>query len=59
MPTVLGQVKYLKGIAYFQNLHDALSIMHALTPTARVVPYLEGYAIQYRTSGPYYPELET
>jgi hypothetical protein len=58
MPTVLGHVTYSKGIAYFENLHDALSIMRALPPTARVATYELGYAIQYRISGPYFPQLE-
>ena len=29
-----------------------------LYPEARIVSYGLGYAVQYRRSGPYYPELE-
>ncbi len=57
-PLVLGEVKYRKGIAYFQDLHDATSVCRSLPDGARVVAYLEGYAVQYRKSGPYFPELD-
>ena len=59
MMQVLGEVKYRKGIAYFQDLHDAVSVCRALPDGARVVSYLEGYAVQYRRSGGYWPEVDT
>ena len=58
MIDVRGKVNYHKGIAYFQDLHDAVSVCRALPDGARVVSYLEGYAVQYRVSGPYFPEME-
>lgn len=50
-----------KGVAYFDTWQAAAEIrgqVKALHPSARVVPYIRGYAVQYRISGPYFPELE-
>jgi hypothetical protein len=65
-------VKLHKGIAYFTERESARVICaeiigrkaHPLDigtqyPQARVVEYDRGFAVQYRLSGPYYPELET
>lgn len=52
-----AEVRYRKGIAYFQSFEQAREISKRL-PGSRVVVYQLGYAIQYRISGPYFPELE-
>ena len=59
MIDVRGKVNYRKGIAYFQDYHDAVSVCRALPDGVRVVSYLEGYAVQYRRSGGYWPEGDT
>ena len=38
---------------------DPLPATGTRFPTARVVPYDRGFAVQYYISGPYYPELES
>ena len=52
-------VKYHKGIAYFQNFSDANEVAKRLGGESRVVSYQLGYAVQYRKSGPYFPEMES
>ena len=47
-----------KGVAYFEKRGDAQAKSTEL-PGSRVVEYQRGYAVQYRISGPYYPELQT
>lgn len=56
-----GKPKIHKGVAYFHTWMDAWQIrkkLKAQYPEANVVAYTRGYAVQYRISGPYYPELE-
>ena len=53
--------KIYKGIAYFPDFHDARDTAQREVkghPAWRIVPYDRGWAIQYRPSGPYYPELQ-
>ena len=44
-----------KGIAYFTRFEDAKD-MASVIPGSRIVRYGRGYAIQYRISGPYWPQ---
>jgi hypothetical protein len=48
-----------KGVHYYEDKTKAIQI-HAEVlktfPTARIVPYIKGYAVQYYKSGPYYPQ---
>ena len=51
-----------KGISYYLDPKDADIVVESLRfhhPGVRAVPYDLGWAVQYRISGPYYPELET
>jgi len=45
-----------RNVAYFKTFSEARSI--AAKVGGRVVEYGRGFAVQYRKSGPYYPELE-
>lgn len=52
-----------KGIAYFTTLAEAQNVAEAIrTTTDNQDPHIRnfglGFAVQYYTSGPYYPELE-
>ena len=47
-------MKMHKGIAYFRHYKSACKIADFVG--GRVVEYLRGYAVQYRISGPYFPE---
>ena len=51
--------KIKKGIHYYEDVEKATQVRDKLLkafPTARIVPYTIGFAIQYYKSGPYYPE---
>ena len=48
--------RIVKGTAYFETFSEARSI--AAKVGGRVVEYERGFAVQYRVSGPYYPENE-
>jgi hypothetical protein len=50
-----------KNVAYFPDQESADALVGRLVakhPDARTVAYTRGFAVQYRISGPYYPELE-
>ena len=53
-------MKISKGIYYYdyQTAKVVAEKLKHLYPEARVVEYELGFAVQYRISGPYYPELE-
>jgi hypothetical protein len=53
-------MKMRKGVAYlpFKEARAILDGVLARHPEARTVAYTRGYAVQYRVSGPYWPELE-
>lgn len=54
-------MKIRKGVYYYKRYETALALVNELQneyPDSRVVHYELGYAVQYRISGPYYPELE-
>ncbi len=52
-----AQVKYRKGIAYFPTFEEARDVSEGYEGS-RVVHYELGWAIQYRVSGPYFPEMD-
>lgn len=50
-----------KGVAYFTTYAEAQTVAEALPAEYQdkhIRSYGLGYAVQYYTSGPYYPELE-
>lgn len=47
-----------KGVNYYVTYDGARVIRDRLPPGARIVEYTRGWAVQYRISGPYYPEEE-
>ena len=52
---------FRKGVAYFDTRDEANKVRDIVRrdhPDARVVEYDLGYAVQYRRSGPYVPELK-
>jgi hypothetical protein len=54
-------MKIRTGIYYYKRYETAQELVKELKeeyPDARVVYYELGYAVQYRISGPYFPELE-
>ncbi len=51
-------VRYAHGVAYFQDFGDATALVARLGGDSRVVVYQLGYAVQYRRSGPYFPEMD-
>lgn len=54
-------VKVHRGVAYFATYgraEECRGRVSVSNPEARIVLYELGYAVQYRISGPYYPELE-
>ena len=55
------ETKLKKSVMCYEDINNAIERMHLLKPEypeARVVCYTPGYAVQYRISGPYYPQLE-
>jgi len=54
-------MKLYKDTAYM-TVGEAISLIAkmqpGLYPEARVIAYDRGFAVQYRISGPYWPELE-
>lgn len=51
------QVRYRKGIAYFPTFEEAREVSKGYEGS-RVVHYELGWAVQYRVSGPYFPEVD-
>jgi len=54
-------MKIKKSVYYYEDRKIAEKIVRDLRvnyPEARVVEYDLGFAVQYRISGPYFPELE-
>ena len=54
-------MKIKKGIYYYEDRKIAEKVVNDIKknyPESRVVEYGLGFAVQYRISGPYYPELE-
>jgi hypothetical protein len=57
MNQIEAKVKYRKGIAYFQTFEEAQAVSKQIDGS-RVVGYELGWAVQYRVSGPYFPEYD-
>lgn len=45
-----------KGVAYYPSYIGARAVRDKFVPDGRLISYGLGWAIQYRISGPYYPE---
>lgn len=51
-------MRIYKGIGYYDNYAEARDVNEAEEIGGRLVCYGLGWAIQYRVSGPYWPERD-